>query len=95
MKKSDLIDALSSATDLNKAQVDMVLNALPDVVLAGLKGAGAVTLPGIGKIEAKHRAAREMRNPATGGIVMKEATTVPGFKPVKGFKDAVADIKTG
>lgn len=94
MKKAELVDAIASAADITKAQADSVLGALPGIVLTALKGEGSVTLPGIAKIEAKHRAARTMRNPATGGEIKKDATTVPGFKPVKPFKDDVAKIKT-
>jgi DNA-binding protein HU-beta len=90
MKKSELVDALEAASGQSKAAINAVLDALPGVVLAGLKSHGAVTLPGVAKIEAKKREARTMRNPATGAEIQKPATTVAGFKPVKGLKDAVA-----
>ena len=93
MKKSDLIDALAGATGQSKAAVGAVLDALPDAILGGL-GAGAVTLPGIAKIEARHRAARTVRNPATGASMQSPATTVASIKPVKPFKDAVAKLKS-
>ncbi|MEO1494465.1 MAG: HU family DNA-binding protein [Pseudomonadota bacterium] len=93
MKKAELIDALAEATDLNKTQVDAVLDALPGVVLSALKGEGSLTLPGIAKIEARARPARKARNPATGAEIKIAATTVAGFKPVKPFKDAVAKVK--
>lgn len=92
MKKSELVDALADASGQSKAAVGAVLDALPDVVLAGLKEHGAVTLPGIAKVEAKHREARTMRNPATNAPVEKPATTVAGFKVAKPFKDAVAGL---
>jgi DNA-binding protein HU-beta len=92
MKKSELVDALAGASGQSKAAVGAVLDALPDVVLTGLK-AGAVTLPGVVKIDARHRAARTVRNPATGASMKSKATTVASMKPVKPFKDAVAKIK--
>jgi len=92
MKKSDLVDALASASGQTKAAVGAVLDALPGVVLKGL-GAGAVTLPGVAKIDARRRAARTVRNPATGASMNSPATTVASIKPVKPFKDAVAKIK--
>ena len=93
MKKSDLIDALAGATGQSKTDVTAVIDALPGVVLAGLGSGAAVTIPGIAKIDAKHRAARTVRNPATGASMQSAATTVASIKPVKPFKDAVANIK--
>jgi DNA-binding protein HU-beta len=93
MKKSELIDALAGATGQTKADVGAVVDALPGVVLAGLGAGSAVTLPGIAKIDARHRAARTVRNPATGASMQSPATTVASIKPVKPFKDAIAKIK--
>jgi DNA-binding protein HU-beta len=90
MKKTELVDALAGASGQSKAAVTAVLDALPDVVVAGMKEHGSVVLPGLGKMEAKAREARTMRNPATGAPIDKPATTVAGFKPAKPLKDAVA-----
>ena len=95
MKKSELVDALAGAADLSKAQAEAAIDALPDIVLGALNDGGSIVLPGIAKIEAKHRAARDARNPSTGDTIKLPATTVAGFKVVKPFKDAVAKIKTG
>ena len=92
MKKSELVDALAEASGQSKAAVAAVVDALPAVVLSGLKSHGAVTLPGFLKVDAKAREPRTMRNPATGEPVHKPATTVAGFKPAKPFKDAVAEF---
>jgi len=91
MKKSELIDALADASGQSKAAVEGVLDALPGVLLSGLAN-DAVTLPGVAKIAARHRAARTVRNPATGASMNSPATTVASIKPVKPFKDAVAKI---
>lgn len=93
MKKSELVDALAKATGQTKSGVEAVLDALPDAVMSGLRKGDAVTLPGIAKIEAKRRAARTVRNPATGATMQAPATTVAGIKPVKGFKDSVAKLR--
>ncbi len=92
MKKSELVEALAEASGQQKAAVAAVVDALPGVVLDGLKSHGAVTLPGFMKVDAKAREARTMRNPATGEPVQKPATTVAAFKPAKPFKDAVAEF---
>jgi len=90
MKKSELIDALEAASGQSKASIGAVLDALPAVVVAALREHGAMTLPGLLKIEAKTRAARTMRNPATGEAIEKPAVVVPQAKPVKMLKDSVA-----
>lgn len=95
MKKSELVDALAGAADLTKAQAEATIDALPGIVLGALNDGGSIVLPGIAKIEAKHRAARDARNPSSGETIKLPATTVAGFKVVKPFKDAVAKIKTG
>ncbi len=92
MKKSELVDALAAASGQSKAAAGAVLDALPGVVLKGLKS-GAVTLPGIAKIDARHRAARTVRNPATGASMVSPATTVASIKAVKPFKDSIAKVK--
>jgi DNA-binding protein HU-beta len=92
MKKSDLIDALAGTTGQSKASVEAVLDALPGAVMSGLSAGDAVTLPGIAKIDAKARAERTVRNPATGASMVSPATTVASIKPVKPFKDAVAKL---
>lgn len=91
MKKSELVSALAEETGQSKATVGAVLDALPKVVVKGL-ASGPVTLPGIAKIDVRHRPERTVRNPATGTTMRAPATTVPAIKPVKALKDAVAGI---
>ena len=95
MKKSELVDALAGAADLSKAQAEAAIDALPGVVLSALGNGGSVVLPGIAKVEAKHRAARDARNPSSGETIKLPATTVAGFIVVKPVNEAVAMIKTG
>ncbi len=93
MKKNELIKALEDASGQSKAACEAVIDALPDVLLDGLKNGSSITIPGFAKIDAKKRDAREMRNPATGGTVKKDAQMVPAIKATKPFKDAIASMK--
>ncbi len=93
MKKSELIDALAEASGQSKGAVDAVLEALPGALLSGMAG-DAVTLPGVAKFSARHRAERNVRNPATGASMVSPATTVAAIKVVKPFKEATARIST-
>jgi DNA-binding protein HU-beta len=90
MKKSELVDALASASGQSKATVTAVIDALGAVVVAGLRSHGTVTVPGVAKIDVKKKPARTVRNPATGAAVEKPASAGAAFKPVKGLKDEVA-----
>lgn len=92
MNRKELIEALEGASGQSKAACEAVLDALPEVLLDGLRNGGSTTLPGFVKVDAKKRDAREMRNPATGGPVKKPAQMVPAIKPTKPFKDAVAGM---
>ena len=95
MNKKELIEALEEASGQPRAACEAVIDALPGVLLGGLKDGGSTTLPGFVKVDVKKRDAREMRNPATGGTVKKEAQMVPAIKPTKPFKDAVAGMPVG
>ena len=66
-----------------------VLGALAGVSEGALKDGKSVSLPGIGKLEASERAAREVRNPQTGEKKMSEAHMAPKFKFSTTFKSAV------
>lgn len=92
MKKNELIKALEDASGQSKSACEAVIDALPDVLLQGLRNGDSVTLPGFAKIDAKKRDARDMRNPATGDTVHKPAQMVPAIKPTKPFKDAIGDF---
>ena len=89
MNKTELITAITSATDLTKANaaaaLDAALNAIMDEVAAGNK----VTIPGFGTFDKRHREARTGRNPRTGENVEIPASDAPAFKAGKGFKDKV------
>lgn len=93
MNKPDLIKALEEASGQSKSACEAVVDALPGVLLGAVTNGDSVMLPGFVKVDAKKRDARDMRNPATGGIVRKEAQMVPVIKAAKPFKDAIAAMK--
>ena len=55
MKKAELIEALEGASGQSKAAVTAVLDALPGVLIGALRDHKALTVPGVGKFEAKDR----------------------------------------
>lgn len=90
MNKQELVDAIAAKTDLTKKSIDTVLSAALDTIVEAVTSGDKVTLVGFGTFEARARAAREGRNPATGKTIQIPATTVPAFSAGKLFKEKVA-----
>jgi DNA-binding protein HU-beta len=93
MNKSELVDALASATGMTKADagraVDAIFDADKGVIAKALKKGKKVQITGFGTFEVKQRKARTGRNPRTGQTIRIAATKTPGFRSGKGLKDAV------
>jgi len=89
MNKKELVSAIASHTDSTQAASGEFLNAFCEVVVSEMKkGDGStVAIPGFGQFVAKHRASREMRNPATGKMMMSKAKTSAQFKASAALKD--------
>lgn len=90
MNKSEFIDAVAAKGDVSKASAARVVNAALEVIGESLAKGDTVALIGFGTFEARKRAARAGKNPATGAALKIPATTVPAFKAGKGLKDQVA-----
>ncbi|MFB3113049.1 MAG: HU family DNA-binding protein [Gemmatimonadales bacterium] len=99
MTKSELLNAISDETNLNRREVSAVLDALSAQISKSLgrRGAGAFTLPGLVKIEKKKVPARPARkgvpNPFKPGELMdvaaRPATTKVKVRALKNLKDMV------
>ncbi len=99
MTKSELLNAISDETNLNRREVSAVLDALSAQISKSLgrRGAGAFTLPGLVKIEKKMVPARPARkgvpNPFKPGELMdvaaRPATTKVKVRALKNLKDMV------
>jgi nucleoid DNA-binding protein len=99
MTKSELLNAISTETDLNRRQVGSVLDSLNAQISKSLgrRGAGAFTLPGLVKIEKKkvpaRKASKGVPNPFKPGELMdiaaRPATTKVKVRALKNLKDMV------
>lgn len=90
MNQAELINAIAEDTGNSKSSIKEALDALGVMATATLKKGDEVTLPHLGKLVVKKRAARTGRNPQTGKEIKIKARTVPAFKAAKALKDAVA-----
>ncbi len=89
MNKSELVDAVASATDGTKADAQASVDAVLDAITGALKSGDKVSLTGFGTFEVRDRAARTARNPQTGETIQVKASKAPAFKAGKALKDAV------
>ena len=99
MTKTELLNAISEDTNLNRREVSGVLDALSAQIAKSLgrRGAGVFTLPGLIKIEKKIVPARKARkgvpNPFKPGELMdvaaRPATTKVKIRTLKSLKDMV------
>ncbi len=89
MTKTELIEMLADAADLEKKQTKTFLEALTTVVEKSIKKGTEVPLTGLGKFKVVKRKARMGRNPATGEAIHIPAKTVVKFTVAKALKDLI------
>lgn len=89
MNKAELIGAVASKSEMNKKDVEKVINTFTNVVAGALVDGDKVAITGFGIFEVIERAARTGRNPQTGETIEIAASKSPKFKASKALKDAV------
>ena len=84
MIKSELVQRIAEHNPhLYQRDVENIVNAILDEIVAALARGDRVELRGFGAFSVKHRPARAGRNPRTGEPVEVPAKRVPYFKPGK------------
>jgi len=91
LSKSQVAAALAEKVGLTKKQSVQFLEELASLVNKNAKN--TFTLPGLGKLKLKNRAARVGRNPATGATIQIPAKRVVKFQVAKAAKDAILGAK--
>lgn len=89
MSRTELIEFAAAETEVSKAEVGRVLDAILKGIETGLKKEGKVTLVGFGTFNAKKRAARDGINPLTKEAIKIPAKTVASFKAGSKLKSAL------
>lgn len=89
MTKSETLQALADKLGKTRKEVSEMLDAVVALAYAETKKSGEFTIPGLGKLQKKHRAARMGRNPATGEQIHIAAKTVVKFRVAKAAKDSI------
>lgn len=90
MNKSELSQAIAEKLNLNKKDVEQILETFTDVVTDTIKGGAEVTIAGFGAFSARRRKGRSGVNPQnpTEKIQIPDVV-VPKFKAGKNLKDAL------
>ena len=86
LSKSQLAAAIAEKAEISKKQAVEILENI--AALAYKHAKDTFTLPGIGKLVLKNRAARMGRNPKTGEAISIPAKRVVKFRVAKAAKDA-------
>lgn len=89
MTKSALLNMLAEKSGMTRKDVAAFMDMMVQVAYDETKKSGEFTIPGLGKLLKKHRAARQGRNPATGATIQIPAKTVVKFRVAKAAKDAI------
>ena len=89
MNRNELVDAVSSKTDMRKSEASKAVGAVFEAIEDALKGGDEVRLVGFGTFSVASRAASEGRNPRTGEKIKIAASKQAKFKPGKGLRDSL------
>jgi DNA-binding protein HU-beta len=91
ISKSQLAAAVAEKAAISKKQAVEILDHLAELAYKHAKD--TFTLPGIGKLVLRNRAARLGRNPKTGETIQIPAKRVVKFRVAKAAKDAILGAK--
>jgi DNA-binding protein HU-beta len=89
VNRNELVDSVSSKTDMKKSEASKAVDAVFDAIAEALKGGDEVRLVGFGTFSVASRAASEGRNPRTGEKIQIAASKQAKFKPGKGLRDSL------
>jgi DNA-binding protein HU-beta len=87
MTQAQFFQAVADKSQVSKAQVRAVFQAVEEVVTKSLKNEGKIPLGGLGAVKLVDRKARIGRNPATGEQIKIPARTAIKITPAKALKD--------
>ncbi|HTT70761.1 MAG TPA: HU family DNA-binding protein [Anaeromyxobacteraceae bacterium] len=87
MTQAQFFQAVAEGSQVAKAQVRAVFQAVEEIVTKRLKAEGKIPLGGLGAVKLVDRKARIGRNPATGEQIKIPARTAIKITPAKALKD--------
>ena len=85
MNKSALIEAVAAKAQVSKAEAAKIIDAALEAAVEAVKKGDDVQLVGYASIKVVNKAARKVKNPATGAIIDVPARKVVKIKPGANF----------
>lgn len=89
MTKAELIEEVSSVSDLTKKHSEIIVDTVFKSIINALHRGDKIELRGFGSFRIRQRESRKGRNPKTGEKVDVPAKKVPYFKPGKELKELI------
>mmetsp|Transcript_21475 Transcript_21475/g.46563 ORF Transcript_21475/g.46563 Transcript_21475/m.46563 type:complete len:175 (+) Transcript_21475:143-667(+) len=86
-KKAEFVSAVAEKTGMTKAESEVALSAVLNVIATEVAAGKRISLPGFGTFKLNYRAARKGRNPKTGDEIDIKASYSPSFSASKTFKE--------
>ena len=90
MTKQQLIEKVAAKTELGKAEVEVAVDAVLDLIGETLQANDRVDLRGFGSFVVKDKKERQGRNPRTGETITIAAKRDASFRPGKELTEKLA-----
>ena len=91
MTKAEIVNEISKATGIEKAEVQTVVESFMESVKGSIVKGEPVYLRGFGSFIVKHRAQKSARNITKKTTITIPEHNIPAFKPAKVFVAAVKE----
>ena len=88
MTKQQLIEKVAAKTELKKAEVEVAVDSVLELIAEALRSNERVDIRGFGSFVVKERKERQGRNPRTGETITIPAKRDASFKPGTGISPA-------
>lgn len=89
MTRKEFIQTMAAKTGASKADMEVTVGALLEVISDTLKKGDSLSFPGFGSFEVRERPAYKGRNPRTGEELQIAASRIPTFRAGATLKAAV------
>ena len=90
MTKQQLIEQVAAKTELGKAEVEVAVDSILELIAEKLRSNERVDLRGFGSFVVKDRKERQGRNPRTGETITIAAKRDASFRPGKELTEKLA-----
>ena len=85
MTKADIVSEIAKSTDVEKVQVQAIVEAFMESIKTSLTNNNNVYLRGFGSFIVKKRATKVARNISKNTTITIPEHNIPAFKPAKSF----------